>query len=241
MSSWRVPALAVEPAAAAALLAGLAALPPGDVAAGAEIGYLAAAARFAADLAVRGRVLPALVREEAGGGAEDDGYAARWRPVLAGPDARYARELAAAMPAACRAAQETAAGPLLAELLDALTDAAVRPRLPESLLPARRGRRPARVELPERVLPALATPDGRVELAGAADEAAAAELTATFADWLASAARPASAVRTCFRLVEPPADDPASADPVRLAADRGRPGDRPGGSSSPCSRWTSRA
>ena len=89
--------LVFEPAAAAALLPALAELPPGDLVAGGSIGYLAAIARFADDLAARGRVLPVLVQE-------DGGYSARWRPVLSAADARYARELAAAMPAACRTA-----------------------------------------------------------------------------------------------------------------------------------------
>ena len=52
-------------------------------AAGGSLPYLAAVARFAADLAARGRVLPVLA-------AEDAGYAARWRPVLGGADAQRA-------------------------------------------------------------------------------------------------------------------------------------------------------
>ncbi len=96
LASWRVPALVFEPAAAVALLPALGELPPGDIVASGSVGYVAAAARFAGDLAARGRVLPVLA-------AEDDGYAARWRPVLSAADARHARELAAAMPPACRA------------------------------------------------------------------------------------------------------------------------------------------
>src|SRR5215475_14228298 len=49
--------------------------------------YLAALAALAIDLASRGRVLPGLHT------ADDGSYAARWRPVLAGPDALRAREL----------------------------------------------------------------------------------------------------------------------------------------------------
>src|SRR6185437_1379002 len=96
LAAWRVPVLYFEPAAALSLLAALARLAPGDVVASPSIGYLGAAARFADDLAARGRVLPALA-------AEDGGYRARWRPVLSAADARHARELAAAMPPACRA------------------------------------------------------------------------------------------------------------------------------------------
>ncbi|HEY0933429.1 MAG TPA: ATP-dependent helicase, partial [Trebonia sp.] len=86
LARWRVPVLVFEPEAALPLLTALAGLTPGDVVAGASVGYLDAAARFAADLAARGRVLPALTEE-------DGGYAARWRPVLSAADARHAREL----------------------------------------------------------------------------------------------------------------------------------------------------
>ena len=211
LAAWRVPSLSFGPAAAAVLLPALAGAAPaaadagagvlaaGDVEMAGSVGYLAAAASFAADLAARGRVLPALA-------VEDDGYAARWRPVLSAPDARHARELAAAMPPACRAVDGTAPGPLFAELLDALTDASVRALLPGPLLPARRGRRPARIDLPERMLLALAGHDAFVELGDDLDERDAAELSAAFADWLAAAALPAGSVRTCFRLVEPEAE-----------------------------------
>ena len=211
LAAWRVPSLSFGPAAAAVLLPALAGAAPaaadagagvlaaGDVEMAGSVGYLAAVASFAADLAARGRMLPALA-------VEDDGHAARWRPVLSAPDARHARELAAAMPPACRAVDGTAPGPLFAELLDALTDASVRALLPGPLLPARRGRRPARIDLPERMLLALAGHDAFVELGDDLDERDAAELSAAFADWLAAAALPAGSVRTCFRLVEPEAE-----------------------------------
>ena len=238
LAAWRVPALVFEPAAAASLLAALAELPPGDMVVSGSIGYLAAAARFADDLAARGRVLPVLAEE-------DGGYAARWRPVLAAADARHARELAAAMPPACRAAADSAAGaapgPLLAGLLDALTDQSVRTRLPGALLPARKGRRPARIGIAERMLVALASPRPLLEVADATDQREARELSAAFADWLASAALPAGSVRTCFRLVEPsdeltgPADDTgknaAPEMPARTAL--GTAADAPPGQSDP--------
>jgi SNF2 family DNA or RNA helicase len=201
LAGWRIPVLGVEPADAAALLAALAGLAPGDIVASGSVGYLAAVARFAADLAARGRVLPALTEE-------DGGYAARWRPVLSAADARHARELAEAMPPACRAVADAEAGPgepgpLLAGLLDALADAAVRTRLPGALLPARKGRPPARTGIAERMVLALTASQPLVEVADVADEREARELTAAFAGWLASAALPGGSVRTCFRLVEP--------------------------------------
>ena len=142
LAAWRVPALVFEPAAAEPLLAALTEQHP-ELASGATLAYLAAVARFAADLAARGRVLPVLV-------ADDDGYAARWRPVLAAADTQRARELAAAMPPLCRAADDAAAGTALADMLDALADSAARARLQAPLLPARRGRPPARIDMAER-------------------------------------------------------------------------------------------
>jgi len=213
LAAWRVPVLVFEPTAALAVLAALAELAPGDIVAGASIGYLAAAARFADDLAARGRVLPALV-------AEDGGYVARWRPVLSAADARHARELAAAMPPSCRALADTAEagpGPLLADMLDSLTDASVRLRLPGALLPARRGRRPARIDVAERMLLALSGPQPLVEIADAADEHEARDLVTAYAGWLASAALPTDAVRTCFRLVEPRADEAQGAEAAPVA------------------------
>jgi len=235
LASWRVPVLAFEPPAATTLLPALADLASagpaagdlisgghiptdpasgaaaGELAVGGSVGYLAAIARFADDLVSRGRVLPALT-------AEDGGYAARWRPVLSAADAQRARELAAAIPAACRAAADTAPGPLLAGMLDALADATARTRLPDSLLPARRGRRPAQIPFIERTVASLTASDPLVEVAGAADEREAGELTQAFAEWLAAAARPAGPVRTCFRLVEPPDPGPSMPDAGGAAA-----------------------
>ena len=78
---------------------------------GASLPYLAALACLADGLAARGRVLPVLA-------AEDGTYAARWRPVLGGTDVQRARDLAAAMPASCRAVAGDPPGVLLAGALD---------------------------------------------------------------------------------------------------------------------------
>jgi SNF2 family DNA or RNA helicase len=210
LAAWQVPALALNPAAAGSVLAALdepAAL-AGQAVPGGSARYLAAVARLAADLPARGRVLPAL-RDE------DQGYAARWRPVLSGADAQRAGELAAAMPPMCRAAtggdgsQEGggSSARILTDALDALCDAAGRASLAgASLLPARRGRRPARIAVAERWAAALTAADPRVEVATAQDEAEASELAAQLDAWHAAAQLPAGPVRACFRLVEPPAD-----------------------------------
>ena len=194
----------------------------GEVAIAGSIGYLAAIARFADDLVSRGRVLPALT-------SEDGRYAARWRPVLTAADAQRARELAAAIPPACRAAADTAPGPLLAGMLDALADATVRTRLPGALLPARRGRRPAQIPFIERTVASLTASDPLVEVAGAVDEREARELTPAFAEWLAAAARQAGPVRTCFRLVEPPDPGPPGPDADGAATPAEAPGADAGG------------
>jgi hypothetical protein len=202
--AWRVPVLVFEPAAAAEMLAFFADRgdPPAGLIPGATISYLSAVAVFAADLAARGRVLPTLV-------TEDDGYAARWRPVLAAADARRGRELAAAMPPACLGAEaaNATAGAMAAAALDAFADAAVRARVPSPLLAARRGRRPARIPITERVVESLTGHDAAVEVATPEDEAEAASVAEALATWLDGARLPAGPVRTCFRLIEPGDDD----------------------------------
>ena len=144
-----MPALAFGPAAALTLLTALdpvdsppaAAVHP-DLIAGGSAVYWAAVARFAADLCARGRVVPVL--ENPVFTDDGDGWVAAWRPVLTGPDAPRAADLAGAMPPVCRAGEPGGVppGPLLASALDALADAAARARLGSStLLPPRRGRR----------------------------------------------------------------------------------------------------
>ena len=164
LAGWRVPVLAFGPAAALEVLGGFGSPDDSAATAGGSLAYLAAVARFAADLAARGRVLPVLADE-------GETYAARWRPVLGGADAQRAHDLAAAMPPSCRAAGGEAPGTLLAGALDALADAAARARLPVSLLPSRRGRTPARLPVAERYVLALTTTDARLDVVTPQDEA----------------------------------------------------------------------
>ena len=210
LASWRVPVLALGPAAALVVLcdSGLGGSGPPDegAIAGGSLTYLAAVARFAASLAARGRVLPVLE-------AEGATYAARWRPVLGGADAQRARDLAAAMPPSCRAVSGQAPGTLLGSVLDALADAAARARLPASLLPARRGRTPARLPVAERFVLALTTTDARLDVVTPQDEAETAGLAAELDAWRDGAVIPAGPVRTCFRLAEPASQD---SDPWRV-------------------------
>ena len=129
--------------------------------------------------------------------------------MLGGADAQRARDLAAAMPASCRAAGADL--PLAA--LDGLTDAAARTRLPGSLLPARRGRTPAHIPLAERYVASLTSTDARVDVVTPREETEAAALAAELDAWLDRARVPGQGsgpVRTCFRLAEPlePGEDP---------------------------------
>ena len=186
---------------------------PDEVIFGQSVPYLAACAALAADLAARGRLLPALTRLAAPEAAPGS-YAARWRPVVSGADAQRVRELAQAVPPVCRATSEAGepGAAVLASLLDALTDAAARASLATDpaidLLPPRRGRRPAKVSVTERWAAALTSTDPVFEVSGPADEDEAAVLAADLAAWHAAAQVPPGPVRTCFRLIEPPLDEP---------------------------------
>jgi hypothetical protein len=232
LAAWRVPALTFEPPGALDLLSVLGETRTlgAQVVQGGSVRYLSAVAQLAGDLAARGRVLPALAEEgseprgsgESGtaglgtagrgpgeGGPAEGGYAARWRPVLSGADAQRARELAVAMPPVCRA---TAAGGepsalVLTGALEALTDAAARATLTgqpgTALLPARRGRRPARIPVAERWAEALTSVLPQVAVLTPEDEAEAEALRADLEAWRTAVQVPAGPVRTCFRLVEP--------------------------------------
>ena len=107
----------------------------------------------------------------------------------------------------------TAPGTLLGSALDALADAAARARLAAPLLPARRGRIPARLPLAERFVLALTTADARLDVVTPRDEAEAASLAAALDAWRDGAVIPAGPVRTCFRLAEPATPE---ADPWRV-------------------------
>ena len=181
-------------------------LDPSADAHGASIRHLLDLADFADDLAARGRLLPTALRT--------DPPTAVWRPVLSGPDAAWARVLAAAAPPSLIAGTDgqdadragaDGSDPLViwADALDALLDAAARARLAQSGRPLTIGR------------DAAATSRAWIAaLAGSerAFPAAASDLDTLLADlesWQADAV--SGPVRACFRLLEPPpASDPAT-------------------------------
>src|SRR5207302_3447501 len=125
-----------------------------DIRDGASVGYLAGVGAFAGELVCRGRVLPALVRDEAGA-------IAAWRPFLQGHDALAMRSLVRAMPPVCRV-EPGCENPheLLTAVLGAMVDVAAREALPGglSLAPTRRGRAPSRLAAAEAWLTALCSP-----------------------------------------------------------------------------------
>jgi SNF2 family DNA or RNA helicase len=152
---WTVPVMSFPAALALTALDE----PAADVRYGASAGYLADLAAFARELVERGRVLPALVRDE-------HGSVAVWRPVVQGPDVVAMNSLIAAMPPVCRAESGAHDAQTLAtSALHALVDAVVRTAVPAGtdVLPPRRGRRSNRVPPREVWLKALTAPDGRFD------------------------------------------------------------------------------
>ncbi|MHA6509034.1 DEAD/DEAH box helicase [Tessaracoccus sp. Y1736] len=164
---WRVPVLMLDPAKVETSLAPLvdpaaADTPPGqwqdvDVRPAPSLRHLFDVARYAAELVERGRVLPALANAQAC-------PEARWRAVLTGQDAAAAVALIAAAPPSVRAASPTSsAATLVSEALDTIADALARTQLVGSILPPRRGRRPARLPAAEAWVEALTGPDARFD------------------------------------------------------------------------------
>ncbi len=219
--SWRVPVVQLTPAHALALFESLSSNSQGtdgtanDLVAGGDLRHLGMVAAMAHDLALRGRVLPALVIEppeppEPAKVSADQSPCGRayWLPLLTGPDAQRARDLALALPPVARAPKATAAQSL-AQALDALTDAAVRRRLSTARLAGltsanRRGaRKPATPDLLSIWREALIGEDPWVRAPLQALESFATALR----DWQADAV--SGPVRAVFRLVEPPLPESA--------------------------------
>jgi hypothetical protein len=187
---WRVPVVMLD---AAAALTALAEHAP-EIRYGASLGYLADVAAFARDLVSRGRVLPALVRDQAGA-------AARWRPFLQGHDVMAMHSLIRAMPPVCRAVPGCDdPHEQLTIALSAMVDAAAREALPDGLsfTPQRRGRGPSRLAAAEAWLTALRSPGGRLE----ADPDELDALAKALRPWDDEGTGLTGPARVTFRLVE---------------------------------------
>ncbi|WP_338089922.1 DEAD/DEAH box helicase [Nonomuraea basaltis] len=203
---WQVPAVVPSAAVALRVLA--------EHTGTATMRHWAAVAGFARDLVRRGRVIPQLVPGDPGD-APDGSMAmwavpqadarAVWLPVVTGVDAAYFRELALAMPPACRTSRiERPSADVLREALETFTDALVRQTLTEPLVTRPR-------TLHDRWLAALTgtdpacpdVPDLRRELER----------------WHASAAAAEGATRVCFRLLEPEDTDDWRVELALQAAD----------------------
>ena len=207
LAPWRATVLPLEPGAGHRCAAGACAdretLAPGVVV-GATLAFWARALRFAGALAAREQFLPDVQ-------LMGQSWRARWRPVLAGDDARRCNQLTQAMPAACRAIGRDDANPpdqpaagLLAAFLDTMVDALARSSAAAPVvLPARRGRKPAPTfaSVHDQWLHALRAPDG--VLTGSAAELG--RLAEQVHDWQRPVTVAAEApFRLCFRLEEPP-------------------------------------
>jgi superfamily II DNA or RNA helicase len=224
LGTWRVPALLLDPAGALSFLDPLdrtdslnnafeGALDAGEATAAdeataveaagagpewgpaASLRYLGVVGALARDLVRRGRILPQLV-------TEDGVPAARWTPVLTGPDEAEFHSLAAAMPPVCRAVSDgRPAADVLTDALAGLVDRAARQVLPDRLLAGR----PAgpRHPLADRWLFALTGDDAVLPSARPAEVAALGDV---LRGWLASAYQLQGPVRVCFQLREPARD-----------------------------------
>ncbi|MFG3554914.1 SNF2-related protein [Micromonospora sp. NPDC047557] len=243
LAAWRVPTLVYAPDDALALLRALDDLPAVP---GATLRHLAELADFAADLVARGRVLPGVhAPTDPTDRAAEVVARAVWRPLLTGTDAGWARSLALALPPAARAAATSSAtevtgAALVADALDALTDAAARAAL-------------ATTTLARAVRPGGPAPAWLAALAGprrdfTVDRAALDILRAELDNWQRDAA--GGAVRASFRLVEPAPDEvtepilatrpvPGDVPPAAVRAGGGElaEGGPTGDEDSPAARW----
>jgi SNF2 family DNA or RNA helicase len=195
LAAWRVPVIEFDVDSAATVLERLRDGVAGDAVRSADLRHLSEVAGFAVDLVRRGRVLPTVVAV--------DGHApqARWRPMLTSGDAAWARALALALPPAAGAGDpEVTASALVADALDALTDAAARGALEGVRLIDARRRRGAGAAV-QGWLRALTG----AERTFPATSDTAAGLAQRLHAWQRDAA--GSRIRACFRLVEPSADD----------------------------------
>ncbi|MFG1684222.1 SNF2-related protein [Nonomuraea sp. NPDC049269] len=187
---WQVPAVVPATGDALQVLA--------EHSGAATVRHWAVVAEFARDLVRRGRVIPQLIPWGEDPAQAAAGGRAVWPAVLSGADAAYFRDLALAMPPACRTSEiERPSVEVLGAALDAFTDALVRAALGEPLVTSPRTGQ-------DRWLAALTGDDDTCP-----DNP---ELRRELEEWRASVTAADGAARVCFRLLEPidDLDRPAS-------------------------------
>src|SRR5438093_2488969 len=192
---WSVSVIPLTPAQAVTVLGasiGRDTLAPGLVVSK-DLAWWAHVLRFAGALVARQRFLPGIVESE-------EGWRARWTPVLAGADAHRRLKLASAMPGACRALSRAAAAPPQASAIEAVDNVVA--VLVDQLVRTAGGATPALKPESghEAWLRALATRDGVIDGA----PADLARLAAAVREWRRPVAVSSDApFRLCFRLEEP--------------------------------------
>jgi len=200
LAPWDVSTIPLTAAQAVLVLgsaAGRDTLAPGLVVSK-DLAFWALVLRFAGALALRQRFLPGMIEA-------DEGWRARWTPVLDGGDAQRRVRLAKAMPGACRALAHARDRPPDVPAVEAL-DAAVAMLLDElvrTAAPIGPGA-PTPESAHEAWLRALGGPDGLIDW----DPAELARVAAAVRDWRRPVAAATDApFRLCFRLEEPTAEE----------------------------------
>ena len=183
------------------------------LASGAGWAWCAALADEALEMAAGGRAVPAVLR------AADGRAEARWLPAPTPADGERLRALVESIPVECRAEAElprdrSASSPeeIVTGALGDLVDAAVRASLDgRRSVPPRRGRVAKKTAAAEAFLLALTADDATLPPA-AADPANVEELQRDLRDWRRSGLSATGPLRTCFRLVPPPAPESEKVD-----------------------------
>jgi non-specific serine/threonine protein kinase len=217
---WLVPLLRVPADVALELLLSRRSLPgaperhatESPLASGAGWAWCAALADEALEMAAGGRAVPAVLR------AGDGRAEARWLPAPTAADGERLRSLVESIPPVCRAETEASrdrpkSSPeeIVTGALGDLVDAAVRAALAgrRSVAP-RRGRVAKKTAAAEAFLTALTGDDPTLADAAATPENVE-ELQRVLRDWRRSGLSATGPLRTCFRLVPPPAAEPDAA------------------------------
>ncbi len=216
LTPWPVTAIRLAPPEAAEFLcacAGKQTLAQGVII-GNDLAFWAQALRFAGTLAARQQFLPGITEEKGI-------YAARWKPVIFGPDSERLASLASAMPAVSRAMvrlderleigldkpPELASTSVLSEFIDATVDCLVR-SADISMGGGDSGFPSTFESLHDHWLHALRSSQAIME----GDSGGLAQLAAQVKEWQRPlAASTASPFRLCFRLEEPDGNGDKSA------------------------------